>query len=443
MGGCCSKYVMFEGLKEVQEVEEYEEEEETCAGDWGARVRLKGSCNLASMFTQQGRKGCNQDAMTIWQSLPAVTEDFNGEPDMIFCGVFDGHGSSGHTVANHIREVLPSKLSLRMRSSEHGDHNTEGDHNIDKSTSKECNCDKVGIVHPPISSWAKSFVKAFEEIDKDLSVDPTIDAYCSGSTAVAILRQAEHLMIANLGDSRAILCTRNKKNKLVPVQLTVDLKPNLPCEAERIRSCNGRVFAMDDEPNVYRLWLPDEDSPGLAMARAFGDFCLKDFGLISTPKLCYRKISSMDEFVVLATDGVWDVLSNKAVVKIVASARKRSMAARLLVEHAVQAWKTKYPNCKNDDCAVVCLFLKCPSSIVNANSVLKDGSVHTDTGFDIINTAQETRATDDLKEEWSALGGVSRVNTVLNVPRFSNCDSRREKSEKKEENLVLNVQVGT
>lgn len=55
---------------------------------------------------------------------------------------------------------------------------------------------------------------------------------------------------------------------------------------------------------MARLWLPNNDVPGLAMARAFGDFCLKDFGLISVPDVSYRKITERDEFIVLATDGV-------------------------------------------------------------------------------------------------------------------------------------------
>lgn len=52
------------------------------------------------------------------------------------------------------------------------------------------------------------------------------------------------------------------------------------------------------------MWLPNSDSPGLAMARAFGDFCLKEFGLISVPEISYRRITDKDEFIVLATDGV-------------------------------------------------------------------------------------------------------------------------------------------
>lgn len=75
-------------------------------------------------------------------------------------------------------------------------------------------------------------------------------------------------------------------------------------EAARIHQCEGRVFALQDEPGVSRVWLPNNDSPGLAMARAFGDFCLKDYGLISVPDISYHHLNDNDEFVVLATDGV-------------------------------------------------------------------------------------------------------------------------------------------
>lgn len=75
-------------------------------------------------------------------------------------------------------------------------------------------------------------------------------------------------------------------------------------EAERIKRCKGRVFALEDEPEVARVWLPHDDSPGLAMARAFGDFCLKDFGLIAVPEVTYTRLSEKDQFVVLASDGV-------------------------------------------------------------------------------------------------------------------------------------------
>ncbi|WOL01415.1 putative protein phosphatase 2C 33 isoform X1 [Canna indica] len=304
------------------------------------RMFLNGSTSTASIFTQQGKKGVNQDAMIVW-------ENFGCRNDTVFCGVFDGHGPNGHVVAKKVRDILPLKLRASWKV-------------IDESRS-------VGFEeknkNPKFATTLKdSFIKAFKIMDKELRLHPDIDSFYSGSTAVTLVKQGQDLIIGNIGDSRAVLATRDKNNSLVAVQLTMDLKPNLPREAERIRRCRGRVFSLHDEPDVARVWLPHGDFPGLAMSRAFGDFCLKDYGLISVPEISYRCITEKDEFIVLATDGVWDVLSNKEVVDIVASAPSRSSAARCLVESAVKSWRFIYPTSKTDDCAVVCLFLNTDSS---------------------------------------------------------------------------------
>jgi len=75
-------------------------------------------------------------------------------------------------------------------------------------------------------------------------------------------------------------------------------------EAERITQCRGQVFSLEDEPGVYRVWMPNGKPPGLAISRALGDHCMKDFGLISVPDVTQTKITSRDQFVILATDGV-------------------------------------------------------------------------------------------------------------------------------------------
>lgn len=61
---------------------------------------------------------------------------------------------------------------------------------------------------------------------------------------------------------------------------------------------------MQDEPEVCRVWLPFDDAPGLAMARAFGDFCLKEYGVISMPEFSHCLLTEKDQFIVLASDGV-------------------------------------------------------------------------------------------------------------------------------------------
>ncbi|KAL2475916.1 putative protein phosphatase 2C 6 [Abeliophyllum distichum] len=333
------------------------------------RLFANGASHIASLYTQQGQKGTNQDAMIVWENFCARS-DINAT----FCGVFDGHGPYGHMVSRKVRDALPlllraeweAKLSSYQNSVQEN-VDAEGMNHFDNSVdddggdSMEVEVkDKFPEMHMPLK---KSILKAFKLMDKELKLHATINCFCSGTTAVTLIMQGQDLIIGNVGDSRAVLATRDNGNALTAVQLTVDLKPNLPREAARIQKFKGRVFALQDEPQVTRVWLPNSNSPGLAMARAFGDFCLKDFGLISIPDVYYHRITERDEFVILATDGVWDVLSNKEAVDIVASAPVCGIATRALVDCATRAWRLKYPASKNDDCAAVCLFLKHVSAI--------------------------------------------------------------------------------
>ncbi|OVA04148.1 Protein phosphatase 2C (PP2C)-like domain [Macleaya cordata] len=447
------------------------------------RLFVNGASDAACLFTQQGRKGTNQDAMLVW-------ENFSTRKDTIFCGVFDGHGPYGHMVAKRVRDSLPLKLCAQWKANTNSEQNSCGAGSVDEETASVSMddewCDSLDVdenqkLPEMFLPLRQSFLKAFKLMDKDLKSHPTIDCFCSGTTAVTLIKQGQDLVIGNVGDSRAVLGTRDKDNSLIAVQLTVDLKPNLPREAARIQQCKGRVFALQDEPEVPRVWLPNNDSPGLAMARAFGDFCLKDYGLISVPDVSYRRLTEKDQFIVLATDGVWDVLSNKEVVDIVASAPTCATAARAVVDCAVRSWKLKYPTSKADDCACVCLFLDhpCPTNQAQEESSLEekpqksefmvstavneertDGNLqssdmggnsdqtpvlqHSDTlrGPDEIVPVSETMEEKKLPErsqstrslaecistaedeEWSALEGVTRVNSLLNLPRFLSSDKR-------------------
>ncbi|GFZ07185.1 protein phosphatase 2C family protein [Actinidia rufa] len=273
-------------------------------------VNVDGSNNFASVFSKRGEKGVNQDCFLVW-------EEFGCQEDMMFCGIFDGHGSWGHYVAKRVRETMPLSLLCNWQ-----------------ETLAEA------LVLPLIRIWGST---------------AKFDSFYSGTTALTVVRQGDLIFVANVGDSRAVLATTSDDGSLVPVQLTIDFKPNLPQEAERIVQCKGRVFCLDDEPGVHRVWLPAEESPGLAMSRAFGDYCVKDFGLTSVPEVTHRHITARDQFVVLATDGVWDVISNEEAVQIVSSTLEREKSAKCLVEHAVQAWKRKRRGIAMDDISAICL----------------------------------------------------------------------------------------
>lgn len=69
MGACCSKEPYSDGVVDDAMEEKEEEEGDVIVGDYGARMRLCGASKYTSMYTQQGRKGINQDAMTVWEVI--------------------------------------------------------------------------------------------------------------------------------------------------------------------------------------------------------------------------------------------------------------------------------------------------------------------------------------------------------------------------------------
>ncbi|KAL7142170.1 hypothetical protein ABFS83_08G106000 [Erythranthe nasuta] len=412
------------------------------------RIFTNGRSTSSCIFTQQGRKGINQDAMIVW-------EDFMTD-DVTFCGIFDGHGPHGHLVARKVRDTLPLKLSSFMNSAESKKN---------RSNANCCNGDtKSDVVDPVVkdtsveSLWREAFLKSYKSMDKELRSHPNLDCFCSGSTAVTLVKQGSNLFMGYIGDSRAILGSKDSNDSMVAIQLTVDLKPDLPREAERIKRCKGRVFALQDEPEVQRVWLPFDDAPGLAMARAFGDFCLKEYGVISIPEFSHRILTDRDKFVVLASDGVWDVLSNEEVVEIVSSVATRASAARTVVESAAREWKSKYPTSKMDDCAVVCLFLDgkmdsesdydeqgFSSATIQSNHSGNIAVEESDDGqnsepclqrnYTVRSSDQENdhynRVGVDVEDcainedqNWSGLEGVTRVNSLVQLPRFSSSEER-------------------
>jgi hypothetical protein len=145
---------------------------------------------------------------------------------------------------------------------------------------------------------------------------------------------------------------------------------------------------------------------------------------------------------------VWDVLSNQDVVDIVSASPSRSKAARFVVEAANREWKTKYPTSRIDDCAVVCLYLdgkmdhERDSTASLDNISIDEGSVADlseapeqepalTRNFTVRTVAGSTHekalagAADAIvagaahDQNWSGLDGVTRVNSLVQLPRFS------------------------
>lgn len=133
----------------------------------------------------------------------------------------------------------------------------------------------------------------------------------SGSTGSVVLVEKNKIYLAYVGDSRIVHSDG--------VALTIDHKLSNPSEKERIYTINKDKPAILDaiaENDFIYLPSPELDGDGVAMTRAFGDFNLQATGLIANPGTCARTMKP-GEFIIIASDGIWDVLSDKEVAEFV------------------------------------------------------------------------------------------------------------------------------
>lgn len=152
-----------------------------------------------------------------------------------------------------------------------------------------------------------------------------------------------HIAVANVGDSRIILGRVTASGKYEAVEVSKDHKPDRPDEKARIEARGGRVFAVEYEDGVDgppRVWLGNMDIPGLAMARSLGDVVAHSAGVISEPEVFHVDIRPEDKIAVVASDGLWEFMSNQEVIDMIvatgmADPRK---AVDVLVEEANARW---------------------------------------------------------------------------------------------------------
>ncbi|XP_073065797.1 probable protein phosphatase 2C 10 [Primulina eburnea] len=170
--------------------------------------------------------------------------------------------------------------------------------------------------------WAdtgRSIAKAYERTDQAiLSHNPELGR--GGSTAVnAILIDCRRLWVANVGDSRAVLSRRGQA-----IQLTIDHEPN--AERDDIENRGGFVSNMPGD--VARV------NGQLAVSRAFGDKNLKSH-LRSDPDVTNTDVDNETELLILASDGLWKVMSNQEAVDIAKKIKDPQKAAKQLAVEAL------------------------------------------------------------------------------------------------------------
>ncbi|GFY84095.1 protein phosphatase 2C family protein [Actinidia rufa] len=160
--------------------------------------------------------------------------------------------------------------------------------------------------------------ETYQQTDTDF-LESEKDTYRDdGSTASTAVLIGNHLYVANVGDSRTVI---SKAGTAIP--LSEDHKPNRSDERKRIEHAGGVV-----------MWAGTWRVGGvLAMSRAFGNRMLKQF-VVAEPEIQDLEIDEEFELLVLASDGLWDVVPNEDAVALAQTEEEPEAAARKLMETA-------------------------------------------------------------------------------------------------------------
>eukprot|EP01088_Endostelium_zonatum_P022081 TRINITY_DN915_c0_g1_i1.p1 TRINITY_DN915_c0_g1~~TRINITY_DN915_c0_g1_i1.p1 ORF type:complete len:267 (-),score=77.11 TRINITY_DN915_c0_g1_i1:150-950(-) len=195
-------------------------------------------------------------------------DSYLGNDKQGFFGIYDGHG--GKTAAIYASENLHNVLKELLEAQ------------------KDANPEQLQEI------LAKTFAKTDEEMK------PTVPS--AGCTAVvALLKEIgeseRHLVVANVGDARAVLSTAGTAERL-----TYEHKATDEAEADRINKAGG--FLVSGRVNGL-----------IAVARALGDHNMKDY-IISTPATRSVKLTEENDFLIMACDGIWDVVEDQQAVDL-------------------------------------------------------------------------------------------------------------------------------
>jgi serine/threonine protein phosphatase PrpC len=246
------------------------------------------------VWSLKGKRESNEDQHYYKLNLSNENNEYN---DINLFGVFDGHG--GKAVSKYLKNNLPQFFITKFNKN----------------------------IYQKKSVASEYFIKVYNFLqNKMLTNHPRYVQYC-GSTACVVIHYKKNnrnnLWILNVGDSRAIKCN----NLNIAEQLSQDHKPNSPSERIRIEKLGGKIYFDGSDWRIGQL----------SLSRAFGDADSMPY-VTHMPEIYNYKLKQNDKFLVIACDGLWDVLTNQDVVDFVNNLinnNANNNYAKELAEHAL------------------------------------------------------------------------------------------------------------
>lgn len=215
----------------------------------------------------KGRRNSNEDEHN--KIINISGEDKKNAP-INYYAIYDGHG--GNDVSKFLKDLLP-KFFMDTR-----------------------------VKYPLVKSYVKQVFSSVQTILRDKY--KKMATQCGSTCLVAthfLCNNKEYVIVLNTGDSRCIIGGKDSA-----VQITEDHKPNTETESKRIKALGGKPYFDGCDWRIKDL----------SVSRAFGDLSAEPY-VTCEPDIFLHKVKKSDRFMVMACDGLWDVLSNEDVVKFV------------------------------------------------------------------------------------------------------------------------------
>ncbi|KAK2653700.1 hypothetical protein Ddye_013556 [Dipteronia dyeriana] len=246
-------------------------------------------CAVIGCISVAGRAREMEDTVSVRTNLcrPNITQ----QQPVHFLAVYDGHGGP------HAAELCKDRMHVFL------------EEELMRVSDTESKKRKQNAAVELEDMWRTAMVRSFLRMD-EVALSTCVcgrvgdDCDCrslqvalTGTTAVVAVLTDQHIIVADCGDSRAVLC---RGGRAVLVSL-IKWLPDRPDELRRIEAAGGRVI-FQDRPRVEGI---------LAMSRVIGDGYFKPAVLTAVPEISFMERDPEDECLILATDGLWDAMSNQ------------------------------------------------------------------------------------------------------------------------------------
>ena len=283
-------------------------------------------------YSGEGKDKINQDNYFIYTN-------FNNDSNNIYMGVCDGHGKYGQDISSFLVTNLPLVLGNFLRI-----------FNI-----KDISLSETQTLLPIVSN-------SFKQVNKNLFLEQNFDCNLSGSTCVSLIYTRKKVFCINIGDSRCIVGKFDGYN-WKSESLSIDHKPSLEKEKERILNNGGEIRQSKDNNGEFigpqRVWVKNTDVPGLAMSRSFGDEVAHQIGVVCEPEIFEYELHQEDKFIILASDGLWEFMTNQEVIDIVKDyyiSENYKGATKHLYKESCKRWLDEEGAI--DDITIIIVFFK-------------------------------------------------------------------------------------